>query len=131
MQGIVNWRLSLVLEERKILKTNFQDSKTSFHLRAWHVCNTDLHCLSCCASFSYKSTKLRFQQQPVQQLIQTLHQQVIPMVPTMHDKLQIFFFQRSYHKESTSVLLLWSGNILNSVKLNLSSSYKMFHSSLL
>ena len=40
----------------------------------------------------------------------------IPMVPAMHDKLQIIFFQWSYHKESASVLLLWSGNIWNSVR---------------
>ena len=41
---------------------------------------------------------------------------MIAMVPTMHDKLQIIFFQWSYDKESASVLLLWSGNILNSVR---------------
>ena len=38
------------------------------------MCNTYLQCLSCWASFSCKSTKLIFRQQPVQQLIQTLHQ---------------------------------------------------------
>ena len=40
----------------------------------------------------------------------------IPMVHTMPDKLQKYFFQWSYHKESASVLLLWSGNIWNSVR---------------
>ena len=40
----------------------------------------------------------------------------IPMVPTMHDKLQIIFSQWSYHKESAFVLLLRSGNIWNSVR---------------
>ena len=40
----------------------------------------------------------------------------IPMARTMCDKLHIIFFQRSYHKESASVLLLWSGNIWNSVR---------------
>ena len=44
-------------------------------MRAKNVYNTYLQCLSCYASFSYKSTKLRFQQQSLQQLIQTLHQQ--------------------------------------------------------
>ena len=35
----------------------------------------------------------------------------IPMVITKLDKLQVIFSQRSYRRESVSVLLLWSGNV--------------------
>ena len=80
-----------------------------------HICNAYLHYLSCCASFSCKSTKLMFQQQPVQQAIQTLHQQQYLWYLQCMISFRLFFFQWCYHKESASLLLLWSRNIWNSV----------------
>ena len=63
------------LKERTNMTEKFLWCQNLCSFESKHICNTYLYYLSCCASFSCKSTKLIFQQQPVQQAIQTLHQQ--------------------------------------------------------
>ena len=116
MQRIVNWRLYLLLKERKYIKDIF---------------------LGCQNPCSFESTRC-VQHLPSMPFVLGLfflqvHQTnipatasaatdpntaptTIPMVPKMHHKRQKIFCPWSYHKESAFVLLLWWGNIWNSVR---------------
>ena len=75
MQQRVNYRSYFALEERTNMKDIFLGCQNQCLFERKHICNTYLHYISCCVSFSCKSTTLIFQHQPVQQLIQTLYQQ--------------------------------------------------------
>ena len=116
MQQIVNWRLFLILEKRKNRKDIFLGCQDWCSFESitcmWHLPSVPF--LLCLFFLQVHQTNI-----PATASAATYPNTAsttIPMVPTMHDKLQIIFFQWSYYKESASALLLWSGNIWNSVR---------------
>ena len=112
------------LKERTDMTEKFLWCQNLCSFESKHICNTYLYYLSCCASFSCKSTKLIFQQQPVQQAIQTLHQQQYLWYLQCMISFRFFyyFFSNDFITKNLPLYLEFSQNSIQS-ELNLSSSH--------